>query len=45
MHLKEENPHPGNEAKAVRVRGQVDKGIGRVRLWMEKLRFQPDVKT
>lgn len=30
MHLKEENPHPRNEAKAVRVRGQVDKGMGGV---------------
>lgn len=45
MHLKEENPHPRNEAKAVTVRGQVDKGIGRVRLRMGKLRFQPDVKS
>lgn len=39
MHLKEENPHPRNEAKAVTVRGQVDKGIGRVRLRMRNSDF------
>lgn len=45
MRLKEENPHPRYEAKAVRVRGQLYEGTARVRLWVGKVRFQPEVRT
>lgn len=45
MRLKEENPHPRNEAKAVRTGGQVSERIARVRLWMGKVGFQPGIKA
>lgn len=39
---REANPHPGKEAKAVTVRGQVSEGKGaRARVWMGKLGAQP----
>jgi hypothetical protein len=33
MRLNEETPHPGNEAKAVTVGGQIYEGSARVRSW------------